>query len=370
VRDLLCQARPRDFDVATPASPAEVLALFPRAVPTGLRHGTVMVPTPAGPVDVTSFRGGPRIEDDLALRDFTLNALAFDPLAGELVDPFDGGADLRAGRLRAVRSARDRFAEDPLRALRAARLAASLELDVDPEIEPAMAGAAAALRGVAAERVRRELEALLLAPGVARGLALLRRSGIEAVLAPGAAADGAAVVAELPADLALRTAAWLRGTRALAILRGLRFPRRLSERVEHLLRVHPLELGVAPESDASLRRHLKRLGEENVAGLLALRRAELRVGAQAASPDAARARAQVEAVAAAIERVRRLGALALQRQALAIDGQEVMRVLGLAPGPAVGRALNHLTDLVIEEPARNEPETLRGLLRAWAAEQG
>src|SRR5262249_13189640 len=80
-----------DFDVATRASPEELLAIFARAVPTGLRHGTVMVPTPAGPVDATSFRGGPKLEDDLAHRDFTINALAYEPSEERLVDPFGGG---------------------------------------------------------------------------------------------------------------------------------------------------------------------------------------------------------------------------------------------------------------------------------------
>ena len=82
VRDLLRGVAVSDFDVATAASPEAVLALFPRAVPIGLAHGTVMVPTAAGPVDVTSYRAGPSLRDDLAHRDFTLNALAWSPRAG------------------------------------------------------------------------------------------------------------------------------------------------------------------------------------------------------------------------------------------------------------------------------------------------
>src|SRR5215475_5013053 len=79
VRDLLRGREVADFDVATPASPEELLAIFPRSIPIGLRHGTVMVPTPAGSVDATSFRGGPKLEEDLAHRDFTINAIAYDP---------------------------------------------------------------------------------------------------------------------------------------------------------------------------------------------------------------------------------------------------------------------------------------------------
>lgn len=367
VRDLLRGERPGDFDVATPALPEAVLTLFPRAVPVGIRHGTVMVPSPEGPVDVTSFRGGPRLEDDLAHRDFTINAIALDAASGEILDPFDGRADLTKGRLRAVGAARDRFAEDPLRALRAARLASRLELEVDPDVERAMREAPEALRGVARERIRREIEALLMAPAAGAGIDLLRRTGLEAALAPGVVGDAAAVVPALPQALELRLAAWLRGARVTAVLRRLRFPRRLVQRVDRILRCHPVEAGVSPLSDASVRRQIKRAGEENLTGLLALRRAELEVGEDSQRPDVDRRRANVAAVAAAFERVRRSGHLALRRQELAIDGKEVMRVLGLAGGPRVGAALRHLTDLVIEDPSRNEPERLRALLSEWAA---
>ena len=112
LRDLLCGRPPGDFDLATAAAPEVVLARFPRAVPIGLRFGTVMVPTPAGPVDVTTLRGDD-IEEDLGHRDFTVNALAWHPGRGELLDPFDGRSDLAKGRLRAVRSAADRFRRSP-----------------------------------------------------------------------------------------------------------------------------------------------------------------------------------------------------------------------------------------------------------------
>jgi tRNA nucleotidyltransferase/poly(A) polymerase len=214
VRDLALGVPVRDFDIASSAPPLAVLERFPRAVPIGLRHGTVMIPTPAGPVDVTRFRAGLRIEDDLAHRDFTMNALAADPRSGQLLDPHGGLADLAAGRLRAVGSAQARFAEDPLRALRGVRLAVAHSLDIDAECESAMGGTREALRRVPRERVRHELERILLAPEAARGIRLLRRLGLEADLLPGAPPDADRVVAALPPDLPLRLAAWLRGTDA------------------------------------------------------------------------------------------------------------------------------------------------------------
>jgi tRNA nucleotidyltransferase/poly(A) polymerase len=370
VRDLLRGVAVSDFDVATAAPPEVVLALFPRAVPIGLAHGTVMVPTVAGPVDVTSYRSGPDLRDDLAHRDFTLNALAWSPGKATLIDPFHGRLDLAQRRLRAVGSARERLAEDPLRILRAARLVAQLDLTVDPELEQAMAEARETLGRVARERVRRELALLLLARNAGAGLSLLRRTQVESVLAPGAAADAARVVPFLPRDLELRLAGWLRGSRASAVLRKHRYARRTIARVERLLRLHPIERGAEAAHDASVRRLLRRAGESDFDALLALRRAELEQGDAARAADAAAASARLRELEEAAARVRRSGALALHRFDLAIRGDEVMRLLGCGPGPQVGRALRFLTECVIEDPSCNTPDRLRERLAGWAAGPG
>ena len=367
VRDLLRGVAVSDFDVATAAPPERVLALFPRAVPIGLAHGTVMVPTGAGPVDVTSYRAGPNLRDDLAHRDFTLNALAWSPERATLIDPFDGRLDLAQGRLRAVGCARERLGEDPLRILRAARLVAQLGLTTDPELEQAMAAARETLARVAHERVRRELALLLLAPHAGAGLALLRRTQVESLLAPGAAADAAEVVPALPLDLELRLAGWLRGARASAVLRSHRYARRTVARVERLLRLHPLEQGAEAAHDASVRRLLRRAGESDFDALVALRRAELEQGEAARRSDAAAARERLRQLEQAAARVRRSGALALHRFDLAIRGDEVVRLLGCRPGPRVGRALRFLTECVIEDPTCNTPDRLRARLARWAA---
>jgi len=366
VRDLLRGVAVSDFDVATAAPPELVLALFPRAVPIGLAHGTVMVPTPAGPVDVTSYRSGPNLRDDLAHRDFTLNALAWSPEQATLIDPFDGRLDLARGRLRAVGSARERLGEDPLRILRAARLVAQLGFSADPELEAAMADARETLARVAHERVRRELALLLLAPHAGAGLSLLRRSQVESVLMPGAAADAAEVVPALPLDLELRLAAWLRGARVGVVLRNHRYARRTVARVERLLRLHPLEQGAEAAHDASVRRLLRRAGESDFDALLALRRAELERGEASRQSDAAAAGERLRLLEQAAARVRRSGALALHRFDLAIRGDEVVRLLGCRPGPQVGRALRFLTECVIEDPACNTPDRLRARLASWA----
>lgn len=364
VRNLIAGRPARDFDVATEAAAEAVLQIFPSAIPIGLRHGTVMVPTGCGPVDVTSFRAGPRLADDLAHRDFTINAMAYDPQRGELFDPFDGRVDLAKTVLRAVGSARERLAEDPLRALRAARLAATFGFEVDAELAHALSEARRGLAGVARERVRHELSELLLGERAEAGLSLLRRAGIEADLAPGARDDAAAVVAALPGELEVRLAGWLRGTDAGTLLRRLRFPRPVVRRVDRMVRLHPIDGQIRSLRDADVRRLLRRVGVENLGALLALRRAELSLPP---ARDAA-ARDRLGALEEAVGRARRGGVLALRRLDLAIDGREAMRVLGCRPGPRVGRALRHLADRVVEDPSLNTPGTLRDLLEAWRDE--
>jgi tRNA nucleotidyltransferase (CCA-adding enzyme) len=360
VRDRARGVPVHDWDVATSAAPAALLALFPRAVPIGLRFGTVMVPTAAGPVDVTQYRA-PTLAGDLARRDFTLNAIAWNPVSRTAFDPHGGLADLAAHRLRAVGRADERLAEDPLRALRAARLVAELALEVDPALEDALHAAAVPLGSVAVERVRTELLRLLAAPVPGRGLALLRRSGLEAALVPNAREDALRVIEALPPDVTLRLAAWLRGAPAASILARWRVPRAPRAEVETLLALHPVDETTRPD-DAGARRLRQRAGSpEQLARALALREAECAAGGAA---DAAAARARLAALR---ERLARTEAQAVARAELALSGAEVMQTLGIGPGPRVGAALRHLLEVVLEDPAENTPERLRERLHAWSA---
>jgi tRNA nucleotidyltransferase (CCA-adding enzyme) len=363
VRDLDLGRPVTDWDVATAAPPAAVLELFPRSIPIGLRHGTVMVPSVAGPIDVTTFRGGD-LAADLARRDFTVNAMALALAPPAHLDPEGGLADLRAGRLRAVRSAGERLEEDPLRALRAARLVAELGLEPDAELTAALPEAAPKLRKVAAERIRAELERLVVAPFAERALRLLRQTGLEAALfgAP-LAADAPEVVAALPAERSLRLAAWLRGRDAAALLGRLRFPRQRIEEVSLWVRLHPVDAG---RDLTDLGRLVLRVGPAGLDALLALRRAELTAGAFPAG-EAAQARARLDALAGALERLVRTGILADGRPRLAVGGTDVMAWLGCGPGPEVGRALRFLTYRVLENPDLNQLEILQDLLLRWHA---
>lgn len=200
VRDRLLGREPQDHDVATSARPGEVAALFPRVIPLGQRFGSVQVrPGDGGAVEVTTFRSegaysdgrrpdavtfGGEPEPDARRRDFTVNALFEDPETGEVLDFVGGREDIAARRIRAVGDPRARFSEDRLRMLRAVRFAARFGWSIDPATRAALRELAPLAASVSAERTREEIRRILTEGGAARGLDLLRESGLLAVLLP------------------------------------------------------------------------------------------------------------------------------------------------------------------------------------------
>lgn len=176
VRDLLLGRTPGDVDVCTAARPEAVMALFPAAVPTGLKHGTVTVPTETGNVEITTFRreGGYAdarhpdavcfdvgLREDLSRRDFTVNAMALGP-NGEVIDPFGGREDLKKRLIRCVGDPDRRFSEDALRMLRAVRFCAQLGFVMEEQTAEALCRNAPLVEKVSRERIRGEMEKTLL----------------------------------------------------------------------------------------------------------------------------------------------------------------------------------------------------------------
>lgn len=203
VRDLLLERKPKDWDVATSATPDEVAALFPGSQLVGAHFGVVLVRTGDAAVEVATFRSDHDYRDgrhpasvtfetdpreDVLRRDFTINALLLDPADGRVLDYVVGQQDLRDGVIRTVGEARRRFAEDHLRMLRAIRFAARFGFTIEAETMAAIQELAGEIRNVSAERVRDELVRILTEGGARRGFELLDESGLLARILPEVAA--------------------------------------------------------------------------------------------------------------------------------------------------------------------------------------
>jgi tRNA nucleotidyltransferase (CCA-adding enzyme) len=420
VRDLLAGRDPGDWDVATAAPPEVVERLFPGATWEN-RFGTVTVRTDPGqvPVEVTTYRveGGYRdrrrpeelrwgssLAEDLARRDFTMNAVAWVPRdletgAGELVDPYGGRADIAAGVLRAVGEPDARLAEDALRLVRAVRFTVRFDLRIDAATESAMqrhAGLAASLSG---ERVRDELLRILATAPPAlpsSAFSLMERLGLLEVLLPELQAlRGVPQRKPLPGDAldhSLRTADALPAEAPLLRLVGLLHDvgkagtlahghfighelagAVLVEKIGLRLRLSKAQVLWARHlvahhmfgyrrdwTDAAVRRFIRRVGPSALDELFALRRAD-NAASGAVEPetgglDELRRRIQAE-----------LGRTPLSERGLAVDGDDLIAELGIAPGPLIGELLARLLEAVIEDPSRNERVRLIALARRWAA---
>jgi tRNA nucleotidyltransferase (CCA-adding enzyme) len=419
VRDsLLHRPAAGAWDLATAATPDVVMSCFPRAVPTGLTHGTVTVPLDDGLVEITTYRTEGAYADsrrpdqvrfvddvsiDLRRRDFTINAIAYDPQAKAILDVTGGLEDLAAGVLRAVGEARDRFQEDALRALRAARFVSTLGFELEAETRAALGATAPTLPRVSAERVRDELDRLLLGEYPDRGLDTLSEAGLLQIVLPELSLCRGVpqnrhhrhdvyrhTLETLRAAVPRRRVRWAAlchdlgkpATRAERddgestfyghpqlgaeisdrLLERLRFPRDDRAAINLLVREHLFEY--RPEwKGSAVRRFLRRVGLENLPDLFALRRADiLGTGLEGDQGSLTLLEQRIEAEIAA----RR----PLEVTDLVIDGEDVMREARLPPGPQVGETLNRLLEEVLDEPANNTREFLLARLRELAAGEG
>jgi tRNA nucleotidyltransferase (CCA-adding enzyme) len=423
VRDLLRGAAAKDFDVATSAAPADVTRVFgrKRTIPTGEKHGTVTVLTErAGQkehVEVTTYRGegaysdGRRpdevvfvrtLDEDLKRRDFTMNAIAYDPLDDKLADPYGGQRDLAARTIRAVGDPLERFREDGLRAMRAVRFAAQLEFAIDPPTERAIPDALDVFAKVSFERVRDELVKILASRRPSVGLELMRTTGLLAATIPEllegvgmhqnrfhahdvwhhtlAAVDATALVGEPP---------WL--IRFAALLHDVAKPRTaapkedaptentfyrhehvgaaMADEIARRLKLSNGERDIAvnlvgnhmfwytPEwSDGTVRRFISRVGVEQLDGLFALRAGDVRARGQGEEPGS-----EIDELKARVaEEIRKESALKVGD--LAVGGADVMEVLGCKPGPIIGEVLRALLERVLDDASLNQRDTLRAMI--------
>ncbi len=357
VRDTLRGEVPKDFDMTTSALPEEVLSVFRefRTVETGLRHGTVTVLIGEMPIEITTYRvDGDYIDHrrpesvsftsslirDLERRDFTINAMAYNPRCG-LADPFGGQDDLAAGVIRAVGEPVRRFTEDALRILRALRFSARFGFAIEEATTDAARLLAPTLRRIAAERIREELFGILTADHA--GEILGRHADILSAVIPEAVC--APHLAALPPVLPLRLAELLLlcgESGAAEVLRRLRADNQTVRTVCAILRVYSAEI-VADH--AMLCRLLRNTPRDAVQMAFALRAAH----------------GYEDGVAE-----RMLGQILDSGECYRIDmlavGGEDLAALGIPRGPLLGAALEEAYSAVIEHRVPNERETLLAFL--------
>ena len=408
VRDALLGRTPEDWDVTTAARPEETMALFgDRAVPTGLRHGTVTIRTAAGGVEVTTLRrdGAYRdhrrpesvtftdsLEEDLRRRDFTVNALALDP-AGELQDPLGGREDLAAGVLRCVGDPDRRFGEDALRILRGARFAAQLGFAVHPDTAAAIHRNRELLGDIAPERIWTELKKLVAGDRAAEVL----RAYPDVIgvfwpeVLPMVGFDQRNrhhcydvwehtlhALAAVKPETELRLAMLLHdigkpncftvdeqgnghfyghpaesARLAAEMLRRLRADRATTETVVRLVSWHDRNI---PRTRPGVARALAALGERDLRRLLDVKRTDN----LAQAPDYRFLQGEIDRAEAILDQLLAEGACVSLGQ-LAVNGRDLL-AMGLS-GPAVGRALRTLLDAVLEERLPNERAALLAAAR-------
>ena len=374
VRDSLLGLTPHDWDLCTSALPQQVMELFgaQRCIPTGLQHGTVTVKQSGALYEITTFRTEgtytdgrhpdevhfvPDVREDLARRDFTINAMAYNEKEG-LVDPFGGQADLQSGVLRAVGVPRQRFTEDALRILRLHRFAARFGFAIDPPTAQAAQELCAHLDCVSVERIEEELAKLLSAPAPAAYLDEKILGVVLPELSPEALAAAKPVVDACPAGeraLPVRLAALLLSLGEDGIRRTLRRLRCSNACIEETaVLVREAVPGVPVSLNIYARRLLGKYNLCTVQRIAAL--------GTALQPEHA---ADFAALSELAEQLDADGVCCRVSQ-LAVNGRDLMAA-GVPAGPGIRKVLEALLDGVIREEYPNERQALLAAVQQLAA---
>lgn len=403
VRDLLMEREVHDWDFTTDSKPEGILKLFPEGFYNN-KFGTVGV----GDFEITTMRREgdykdyrhpvevswtDKVEEDLARRDFTINAMAFGE-DGNIVDPFGGQADIKSGLIRAVGDPSKRFKEDALRLMRAIRIATQLNFDIENDTLEAIKKNASLIKEVAGERVKDELSKILESMNPYMGITLLREAGILKIILP-EVEDCFGVVQEGPKheriydigehslltlkstpsmDPLVRLAALLHdigkvdtfkkdrsgnvtfyghdivgGKKVLEIAKRLNFSKKQSDKLYKLVRFHMFTVD-EDQTDSAIRRFIRNVGVDNVDDVLALRVGD-RLGGGTPTPTSWR-------MEKFKDRIKQVLHKPFSITDLKVNGEDIMRELNIPPSRKVGKVLDKLFQEVSEDSSKNTREYL------------
>lgn len=404
VRDSVLGRKPEDWDITTSARPEQVKQIFHRTVDTGIEHGTVTVLIDKESYEVTTYRVDGEYEDhrhpkevtftasleeDLKRRDFTINAMAYNPQTG-LVDIFEGIDDLNKKIIRCVGNPRERFDEDALRILRAIRFSAQLGFEIDDMTKEAMTEKAEALRDVSAERIRVELVKLLVSEHPEK-IREAQRLGLTKVVLPeydtivgveqhtpnhiyDVEEHTIRALQNVEADPILRLTMLLHdfgkpivkkqddgrdifykhpevsAAMCKGILKRLKFDNYTLERVCRLVKWHGLKY---LPNEISVRRALNRVGQDIFDAFIKVQRADISAKNPKVVPEKLALLEEKEAIC---HRVIERGDC-FEVKMLAVNGRDLIQS-GIKPGPLLGAVLEQLVEWVIDDPERNRKELL------------
>lgn len=412
VRDILLGKSPTDWDIATDALPEEIQEIFPDNVYEN-EFGTVAVKTGSEKeelklIEVTTFRTEGKysdkrhpdkvkftkeIEKDLSRRDLTINAMALDISNNEVIDPYDGKNDLENKLIKTVEDPQRRFEEDALRLMRAVRFATELDFKIEKETAKAIKEKSDSLKDIANERIRDELVKIMKSDRADQGIRLLEEMSLLEHIIPelreGIDCDQAGhhiytvwehnvrslkYAAENDYTLENRMASLLHdvgkprtkegkgedatfynhevvgGEMTKEILERLKFPKDFVKKVSHLVRHHLFYYNVGEVTESGVRRFIKRVGIENIDDLVQVRKADrIGSGVPKAVPY------KLRHLLFMIEKVRRDP---ITTSNLEIDGDDVMNIADMEPGPEIGFILNILLDNVLDDPDKNNKDYL------------
>jgi poly(A) polymerase/tRNA nucleotidyltransferase (CCA-adding enzyme) len=414
VRDLLLGSGPEDWDVATSAKPEEIQKVFPESFYEN-KFLTVTVLTKSKDpklkeIEITTYRKEAKytdkrhpdevrfagsLEEDLARRDFTVNAMAvaLAKTAREIRDPFDGQKDLKTRTIRSVGDPQERFTEDALRMMRAVRFAVTLDFTIEDKTSQAIEKNAHLLEAISKERIRDELMKIVMAERAAQGIELLRHLGLLKYIVPELTEgvgcsqnkhhiydcyehslksfDYAAKnnfnkyvrLAALFHDIAKPRTKRGEGPEATfyghevvsarmtrQILTRLKFSKKEIEKIVRLVRYHLFYYNVGEVGESSVRRLVLKVGAENVEELLQLRMAD-RIGSGVPKAEPYKLR-HLKYI------IEKVSQDPVSVKMLKVGGKEVMKILKMQPGPKVGQILDILLGHVLSDPKKNEKDFL------------